>query len=43
MLMKPTFTQEEIRMQQETSNINNQEAAARYAALRASKGLNPIG
>jgi len=42
MLMKPTFTAEELRLQDESTNMNQQEAAARHAALRATKGLAPI-
>lgn len=42
MLTTPTFTQEELLMRQENAQISQQEAAARLAALRASKNLPPI-
>lgn len=42
MLTKPTFTDEELRLQKESDNLNTQEAAARLAALRAAKGLPPV-
>lgn len=42
MLTTPTHTQEEMYMQKESSQISQQEAAARIAALRTSKGLSSI-
>ena len=41
-LTTPTFTEEELRARQEATNISQQEAAARLAALNASKSLPPM-
>lgn len=42
MLMAPTFTEGEMLMKQQDKQIAQQEAAARLAALRASKTLPPV-
>lgn len=42
MLTTPTYTEAELNMKQEGINIGEQEAAARLAALRASRGLTTI-
>jgi hypothetical protein len=41
-LTTPTFTKEELRMKQEDVKTSQDEAAARSAALRAAKGLEPV-
>lgn len=41
-LTTPTFTKEELRLQQEDINTSKNEAAARSAALRAAHGLQPV-
>jgi hypothetical protein len=41
-LTTPTYTNEELRLQQEDINTSRNEAAARGAALRAAHGLQPV-
>jgi hypothetical protein len=42
MLTTPTYTNEELRLQQEDKQTSQQEASARVAALRASRNLSPV-
>jgi hypothetical protein len=41
-LTTPTYTADELKLLHEQENIKQQEAAARLAALRTSKGLPPL-